>query len=75
MQKVPIVNESPYDLPEYATSSSAGVDLRAAISSEITLEGFISKKDKIIFKNVFLHLNRILPQNLHQHTFVLTKHC
>ncbi len=37
MQKVPIVNESPYDLPEYATSSSAGVDLRAAISSETTL--------------------------------------
>ena len=38
MLKVPINNESPYDLPKYATPSSAGLDLRAVLTSEITLE-------------------------------------
>ena len=38
MLKVPINNESPYDLPKYATPSSAGLDLRAVLTSEITIE-------------------------------------
>ena len=37
MTSVPIVNESPYDLPQYATSQSAGVDLRAHIDTPVTL--------------------------------------
>mgnify|MGYP001336825093 CR=1 FL=1 len=38
MLKVPINNKSPYELPKYATPSSAGLDLRAVLTSEITLE-------------------------------------
>ncbi|MGY8967120.1 MAG: dUTP diphosphatase [Flavobacteriales bacterium] len=34
---VPIINESPYDLPSFATVNSAGVDLRANSVSPITL--------------------------------------
>ena len=37
MITVPIINESPYDLPSFATANSAGVDLRAHIDSPITL--------------------------------------
>jgi dUTP pyrophosphatase len=37
MITVPIINESPYDLPSFATANSAGVDLRANISDSITL--------------------------------------
>ena len=35
---IKVVNKSGRDLPQYATESSAGVDLRAAISEPITLE-------------------------------------
>lgn len=35
--EIPIINQSPYELPSYATVGSAGVDLRAHIASEITL--------------------------------------
>ena len=37
MTTVSIRNESPYDLPEYATPQSAGLDLRAHIAQAITL--------------------------------------
>ena len=37
MITVPIINESPYDLPSFATANSAGVDLRANSASPITL--------------------------------------
>jgi dUTP pyrophosphatase len=36
--KVRIVNQSKHDLPEYATSSSAGMDLRANLDSPIQLK-------------------------------------
>lgn len=36
--KVRIVNKSAWDLPEYATERSAGVDLRANIESAVMLE-------------------------------------
>lgn len=36
--KVKIVNRSKWPLPQYATPQSAGLDLRADIPSEITLE-------------------------------------
>ncbi len=36
--KVKIVNKSPYDLPKYETSGSAGMDLRANIDEAITLQ-------------------------------------
>ena len=38
MITVPIINESPYDLPSFATVNSAGVDLRANSASPITLD-------------------------------------
>ena len=37
MITVPIINESPYDLPSFATVNSAGVDLRANSANPITL--------------------------------------
>lgn len=37
MSTVPIINESPFELPTYATVQSAGLDLRAHIESAITL--------------------------------------
>ncbi|MDG1264429.1 MAG: dUTP diphosphatase [Flavobacteriaceae bacterium] len=37
MTTVPIINESPFDLPSFATANSAGVDLRAKIANSITL--------------------------------------
>tara|TARA_B100001996_G_scaffold377971_1_gene361406 strand:- start:1937 stop:2374 length:438 start_codon:yes stop_codon:yes gene_type:complete len=38
MVRIPIVNESPYKLPEYATEFSAGLDLRAFIANSIELK-------------------------------------
>ena len=37
MITVPIINESPYDLPSFATVNSAGADLRAHLESPFTL--------------------------------------
>ena len=37
MIHVPVINESPYDLPAYATVSSAGLDLRAVLETPLTL--------------------------------------
>ena len=37
MTSVPIINDSPYDLPQYATPQSAGVDLHAHIDTPVTL--------------------------------------
>lgn len=37
MIQLPIINESPYDLPTYATVSSAGLDLKAVLDASITL--------------------------------------
>tara|TARA_B100000767_G_scaffold275578_1_gene313427 strand:+ start:6780 stop:7262 length:483 start_codon:yes stop_codon:yes gene_type:complete len=37
MITVPIINESMYDLPSFATANSAGVDLRAKTANSITL--------------------------------------
>ncbi len=37
MMKVKIINKSSHPLPEYATEYSAGLDLRASISEDITL--------------------------------------
>src|SRR6056300_969924 len=38
MIEVSVQNESPYDLPAYATSASAGVDLKAVLEDPIVLE-------------------------------------
>ena len=37
MIHVAVINESPYDLPAYATVSSAGLDLRAVLNHPLTL--------------------------------------
>lgn len=36
--KVRIINESGYDLPAYATTASAGMDVRAAVAAPVTLQ-------------------------------------
>ena len=36
--KIEIINNSQHDLPEYATSQSAGLDLRANLTESITLK-------------------------------------
>ncbi|MDA7693890.1 dUTP diphosphatase [Flavobacteriaceae bacterium] len=36
--EVSVQNESPYDLPAYATSASAGVDLRAVLEAPLALK-------------------------------------
>ena len=38
MIKVPIINQSAYDLPSYATLHSAGLDLKAVLTSEIIIK-------------------------------------
>ena len=37
MIKLPIINESPFDLPTYATVSSAGLDLKAVLDESVVL--------------------------------------
>lgn len=37
MTRVPIINESPFDLPAYATPQSAGLDLRAHLAEPMEL--------------------------------------
>tara|TARA_X000001036_G_scaffold394597_1_gene395036 strand:- start:157 stop:594 length:438 start_codon:yes stop_codon:yes gene_type:complete len=43
MIKVPIINNSHYDLPSYSTKQSSGLDLRANILEEIILAPFDRK--------------------------------
>lgn len=38
MIQLPVINESPYDLPAYATVSSAGLDLKAVLDQPLTLQ-------------------------------------
>ena len=40
MIDLPVINMSPYELPSYATSSSAGLDLRANIKKPLFLNSF-----------------------------------
>ena len=37
MLQFPIINESPYELPSYATLASAGMDLKAVLSAPVSL--------------------------------------
>ena len=37
MIQLAVINESPYELPAYATASSAGLDLKAALDQTVTL--------------------------------------
>ena len=38
MLQLPVINEGPYELPAYATQSSAGLDLKAVLVEAVTLE-------------------------------------
>ena len=46
MITVPIINESPYDRPSFATVNSAGVDLRENSANPITLGPLENVKSK-----------------------------
>ena len=37
MLQLPVINEGPYELPAYATQSSAGLDLKAVLAEAFTL--------------------------------------
>lgn len=37
MLQLPVINEGPYELPSYATQSSAGLDLKAVLAEAVTL--------------------------------------
>ena len=37
MLQLPVINEGPYELPAYATQSSAGLDLKAVLAEAVTL--------------------------------------
>ena len=51
--KVKIVNNSENDLPDYSTSHSAGMDLRANLNEEIVLEPF---ERKLVPTGLFIEL-------------------
>ena len=53
MLKIPIINQSPYDLPSYATVSSAGMDLKAVLTSQVTLKPL---ERKIVKTGIFIEL-------------------
>lgn len=38
MLKVPIINQSPFELPSYATTSASGLDLKAVLASKVILK-------------------------------------
>lgn len=38
MLPLPVINEGPHELPAYATTASAGVDLKAVLESAVTLQ-------------------------------------
>lgn len=37
MLQLPVINDSPYELPSYATELSAGLDLKAVLDAPVTL--------------------------------------
>ena len=37
MLQLPVINESPYELPSYATLASAGMDLKAVLAAPVSL--------------------------------------
>lgn len=43
MIEVQVINESGYNLPDYATESSAGLDLKAVLSAPVTLDALERK--------------------------------
>ena len=43
MIQVPVQNDSPYELPLYATKASAGVDLKAVLDAPVVLKPFERK--------------------------------
>ena len=51
--KVKVINKSPFDLPQYATTGSAGVDLKANIEADMVLE---SLERKVIPTGISLEL-------------------
>ena len=51
--KVKIINKSKNKLPDYATSNSAGMDLRAFLDKE---EIILSKETKIINTGIFVEI-------------------
>lgn len=53
--KIQVINRSNYDLPQYATEDSAGLDLRANISEPVTLAPL---ERKIVPTGLFIALEK-----------------
>lgn len=53
MLKVNIINKSNYELPQYATPQSAGMDLRANIDEDLTL---FPRERKLIPTGIYIQL-------------------
>lgn len=51
--KINIINQSKHQLPEYGTEASAGMDLRASLSEEITLKPL---ERKLVATGIFIEL-------------------
>ncbi|MCF0174862.1 MAG: dUTP diphosphatase [Bacteroidales bacterium] len=53
--KIQVINRSAYDLPQYATEDSAGLDLRANISEPLTLQPL---ERKVVPTGLFIALEK-----------------
>lgn len=69
--KVKIINKSSHDLPEYATEYSAGLDLRANIDEDITLNPL---ERKLIPTGLFVELPKGYEAQIRPRSGLALKH-
>src|SRR5574344_2257348 len=69
--KVKIVNKSPFDTPQYATASSAGLDLRACIESPIVLK---SLERAMIPTGIYIELPQGFEAQIRPRSGLAAKH-
>ncbi|MDR0692902.1 MAG: dUTP diphosphatase [Prevotellaceae bacterium] len=71
MTQVKIVNQSPFELPAYATLSSAGMDLRANLSEPLTLK---SLQRAMIPTGLFIELPQGYEAQIRPRSGLAAKH-
>jgi len=69
--EVKIVNHSPYPLPHYATEHSAGLDLRASISTPMTLN---SLERAMVPTGIFIELPRGFEAQIRPRSGLAARH-